>query len=82
MLVVCPASLKLNWRREIRLVDPEATIEVIGAKDGAGDGTPRWVVGHPSSRSFLSLARRYCASYRNDYGWVTDSASNLHGWLL
>ena len=34
-------------------------------------------VGHPSSRSFLSFAKRYCGTYRNDFGWVTDGASNI-----
>ena len=34
-------------------------------------------VGHPSSRSFLSFARRYRDAYRNDYGWVTTGASNI-----
>jgi SWI/SNF-related matrix-associated actin-dependent regulator 1 of chromatin subfamily A len=34
-------------------------------------------VGHPAARSFLSFARQYCGAYRNDYGWVTDGASNL-----
>jgi hypothetical protein len=34
-------------------------------------------VEHPASRSFLSFAKRYCNAYRNDFGWVTDGASNL-----
>jgi SWI/SNF-related matrix-associated actin-dependent regulator 1 of chromatin subfamily A len=157
ILVVCPASLKLNWRREIWMVDPDARIEVLGVPDGA-QNDPRWVivnydllarnaerlhairwagvildeahfiknnsqrtshclkllgvsnntrepvigpkqvylltgtpitnrprdlfnllrcVGHPSARSFLSFAKRYCDAYQNDYGWVTTGASNL-----
>jgi SWI/SNF-related matrix-associated actin-dependent regulator 1 of chromatin subfamily A len=156
-LVVCPASLKLNWKREILLVDPEARIEVIGDSKKPIE-YPRWVivnydllkanaerlrkvawtgiildeahfiknasqrtshclkllgvqdeakapllgpefvflltgtpmtsrprdlfnllrcVGHPSARSFLSYAKRYCDAYKNDYGWVTTGSSNL-----
>jgi SWI/SNF-related matrix-associated actin-dependent regulator 1 of chromatin subfamily A len=34
-------------------------------------------VGHPSARSFISFAKRYCDAYRNDFGWVATGASNL-----
>ena len=30
ILVICTASLKLNWRREILMVDPSSSIEVLG----------------------------------------------------
>jgi len=43
VLVVCPASLKLNWKREIQLVDPTAAIEVIGVDREPADD-PRWVI--------------------------------------
>ncbi len=150
-LVVCPASVKRNWEREIRLALPDARVHVVGPDPVPAPGTVGWVVAnydllrrnidallahawaglvfdeahyvknhdsqrsrlgrklverageaviyaltgtpltnrprdlfpllqlvrHPMSRSFLSFAKRYCAAYRNDWGWVTDGASNL-----
>ena len=43
LLIVCPASVKLNWRREIRLIEPDATVDVIdGGSKPAAIG--RWTV--------------------------------------
>lgn len=41
-LVICPASLKLNWQREIRMVEPGAAVQVLDKADV--DPTARWVV--------------------------------------
>ncbi|HIG27939.1 MAG TPA: DEAD/DEAH box helicase, partial [Verrucomicrobiales bacterium] len=154
-LVLCPASVKTNWTREILTVDAEAETTVISggktpsdeiqsgkgwlilnydilnkhidwihriewkgilfdeahflknhnsirsrlarklALEGLGDpvvytltGTPLTnrprdlfvllqLIRHPVGRSFISFAKRYCDAVKNDYGWVTDGASNL-----
>jgi SWI/SNF-related matrix-associated actin-dependent regulator 1 of chromatin subfamily A len=152
-LVVCPASVKRNWAREIHIVDPSIAVHVMGDPDYAHPA-PEWTIinydilskhfehlqktkwqgfvfdeahylknrnakrsklstalaatgerdtgaivyaltgtpitnrprdlfpllqllAHPMGKSFIAFAKRYCDAYRNDYGWVTDGASNL-----
>ena len=150
-LVICPASLKMNWDREIHIVFPEDKTQILAAKVEPADsrwtiinydilgkffpflkettwdgiifdeahylknhtskrskecrailgqaekenlraycltGTPLTnrprdlfpllqLVGHPMGKSFISFAKRYCAAFENQYGWVTDGSSNL-----
>ena len=42
-LVICPASVKLNWRREIQLVEPDADVHVVG-KGSSFEAGHRWTV--------------------------------------
>jgi SWI/SNF-related matrix-associated actin-dependent regulator 1 of chromatin subfamily A len=42
-LIVCPAAVKLNWRREIRLVEPDATVLVVQGGSAFEPGQ-RWTV--------------------------------------
>lgn len=42
-LVICPASLKVNWRREIRLVEPDADIVLVDGNTNV-DHVGRWSV--------------------------------------
>jgi SWI/SNF-related matrix-associated actin-dependent regulator of chromatin subfamily A-like protein 1 len=150
-LIICPASVKRNWEREIRAVRPDDVIHVVAGKSDDVSADAQWIVvnydilaahlerllaiawrgiafdeahylknhdsqrsrcgrrivaaagdpvvyaltgtpltnrprdlfpllqlcDHAMAKSFLSFAKRYCAAYRNDYGWVTDGASNL-----
>ena len=150
-LVICPASVKRNWAREIEIAYPGASAQLIGSKSDNAPFDAEWVIvnydilgphaerlaahpwrgivfdeahyiknhtsqrsknaralveatddplvylltgtpltnrprdlfpllqlcGHALGRSFLSFAKRYCAAVRNEYGWVTDGASNL-----
>ena len=150
-LVVCPASVKFNWEREIRMVDETCPVQVLAGKKAPKPDPEGWIIvnydvlgalrsklelipfegfiydeahylknhksqrskharelvaqandpvlhaltgtpmtsrprdlfpllqliGHPMGKSFLSFAKRYCDAYHNEYGWVTDGASNL-----
>lgn len=42
VLVVCPASMKHGWRREIAIIEPDAPVAVLGS-DAPGDPV-RWTV--------------------------------------
>lgn len=154
-LIVCPASLKLNWRKEILLVDSTAKIGIINGKtiadlsgcdwyiinydiiskhidsilltnftsvifdechyiksiNNSGEptairgktalqiaekinnvymltGTPITnktkdifnslkAINHPLSNKWMNFTMRYCAAYRDTYGWNMDGSSNM-----
>lgn len=40
ILIICPASLKINWKREIEMVYPEAVTKIYGSKKD--DTVARW----------------------------------------
>ncbi|WP_244883877.1 DEAD/DEAH box helicase [Paracidovorax oryzae] len=46
VLIVCPASLRLNWEREIRMVYPEATVGMVGEDRIATLQACDWVIGN------------------------------------
>jgi SWI/SNF-related matrix-associated actin-dependent regulator of chromatin subfamily A-like protein 1 len=43
-LVVCPASVKRNWEREIRAVRPEDSVQVVAGRSDQVDCDAQWVI--------------------------------------
>ena len=57
-LVVCPAGVKLNWRRVIALVEEDADVQVLQGKDTFGP----WPGAGPSSTTTSSATSRSSSS--------------------
>ena len=59
-LVVCPASVKQNWVREIEIVEPDARTAIVGPKPPPVGDYDGWVVVNYDilERHFESLAAR------------------------
>lgn len=46
-IVICPESLRLNWRKEIHNVDPNANVRVLYSKDAfdiTKENMPKWII--------------------------------------
>ena len=72
-LVVCPASVKRNWEREIRLVLPDAATRVAGPAPVPEPGFRGWVI-----INYDILKRTFDGLLRHDWrGLVFDEAHYL-----
>lgn len=57
-LIICPASLRLNWQREILMVDPDADIEVIYSNSKKVTLKNWNIIGYPSVEKFYDVLEK------------------------
>ena len=51
-LVVCPASLRLNWKREILTVNPKADVKIVYSDKTPEKGENWTIIGYPSLQKY------------------------------
>lgn len=55
-VVVCPESLRINWEREIQMVDPNTEIEIVHSSDSFKKLTKEWTIfGYKTASKFVKL---------------------------
>lgn len=52
-LVICPATLRMNWAKEIRMVNPDADIAILHNSDDFSYGKDWTIIGYPSLDSHI-----------------------------
>lgn len=53
-LVICPATLRLNWEKEIRMINPDADVSILYSNKPFRVGSDWTIVGYPSVAIFQS----------------------------
>lgn len=57
-LVICPATLRLNWKKEILSVNPEADVQIVYSDKVFQIGKDWTIIGYPSLMKFLDELKK------------------------
>lgn len=71
-LVVCPASLRLNWKAELLSVNPDADISIVYSDKPAVKGRDWTIIGYPSITKYLDwiLSNNFMAVFFDEAHYV------------
>ena len=71
-LVICPATLRLNWRKEIRLCNPQADIKIILNSDDFVAGADWTIIGFSSLDKHLKqlIKHKFCVVFIDEAHYI------------
>ncbi len=57
-LIICPASLRLNWKNEVLMADPQADVGIIQSADKKIESHEWLIIGYPSVAKHLTKLKK------------------------